>query len=139
MFNRVSLQAVLGIWALWHLVFGLLSTLAPETGGELTGWVPQAGWSDDLVAMSTQYGMAMLVLAAVYAVMAIDPIRYLALIWVAVIEQVLGIIYALYLYQSVGDLTLPQVATQAAINVIIIAVFLMFLRKLREPAATMAE
>jgi len=51
MFSGRSLQAVLVVWTLWHLVFGLLATLAPETGGQITGWAPQASWSDDLVAM----------------------------------------------------------------------------------------
>jgi len=134
MFNTAVLRVVLGIWVLWHLAFGLLSTFAPDTGAQLTGWSPEGGWTADMFAMSTQYGMVMLLLALVYALMMTDPLRYLGLLWVAIGEQVLGIAYAGYIYTSIGQVTVPQVAIQAGINVVIIAIFLAFWTRLRPKA-----
>lgn len=134
MFNTGVLRVVLGIWVLWHLAFGLLSTFAPDTGARLTGWSPEGGWSADMIALSTQYGMVMLLLALVYALMMTDPLRYLGLLWAAIGEQALGIAYAGYIYTNIGQVTLPQVAVQAGINVVIIALFLGFWARLRPHA-----
>lgn len=130
MFNTTTLQALLGIWVVWHLVFGVLATLAPETGAAITGWSPDAGWTADLLAMSTQYGMVMLLLALVYAVMMFDRLRYLGLIWVAIGEQALGIAYAIYIYMAIGTVTVPQLAIQSLINLAIIAILFAFWTKL---------
>ncbi len=138
MFGKTALQVILGLWVLWHLAFGVLATFAPDTGARITGWSPEGGWTADMVAMSTQYGMVMLLLALMYAVMAADPLRYLGLLWVAIAEQVLGIAYAVYIYFNIGGVTVPQVATQAGINVVIIALFFGFWTSLRARNKTAA-
>lgn len=91
-----------------------------------------------MLAMSTQYGMVMLLLAAVYAIMAADPLRYIAMLWVAIGEQVLGIAYAVYIYANIGGMTVPQVALQGGINVVIIALFFGFWASLRSRSAAAA-
>jgi len=131
MFSKPVLKVTLGIWVLWHLVFGILATFAPDTGARLTGWSPEGGWSTDMISLSTQYGMVMLLLALVYAVMMTDPVRYIGLAWVAIAEQLLGIAYAAYIYTSIGNVTLPQVAVQSGINLVIVALFLGFWLRLR--------
>ncbi len=131
--NRLSIMtAVLWLWAAWHLVFGLLSTFAPELGATAVGWTAEGGWSDQLITMSSQYGMVMVVLALMYAIMATDPVRYLGLIWVAVAEQLLGVIYAPYLYVQFGQITIPQMVLQAGINVIVVIVFVVLWQGMRD-------
>lgn len=126
------MTAVLWLWAAWHLVFGLLSTFAPELGATAVGWTAEGGWSDQLITMSSQYGMVMVVLALMYAIMATDPVRYLGLIWVAVAEQLLGVIYAPYLYVQFGQITIPQMVLQAGINVIVVIVFVVLWQGMRD-------
>lgn len=138
MFGKTGLQAILVVWVLWHLAFGVLATFAPDLGARLTGWSPSGGWTTDMLALSTQYGMAMLLLAGVYTVMASDPVRYLALLWVAIAEQVLGIAYAVYIYIGIGGVALAPIAIQSAINLGIIAVFLGFRANLRPRSAAAA-
>ncbi len=138
MFGKTALQVILGLWVLWHLAFGVLATFAPDTGARITGWSPEGGWTTDMLAMSTQYGMVMLLLAVMYAVMAADPLRYLGLLWVAIAEQVLGIAYAVYIYFNIGGVTVPQVAIQAGINVVIIALLFGFWSSLRGRSETAA-
>jgi len=138
MFGKTALQVILVLWVLWHLAFGVLATFAPDTGARLTGWSPAGGWTGDMFAMSTQYGMVMLLLALVYAVMAADPLRYLGMLWVAIAEQVLGIAYAAYIFFSIGGVTVPQVAVQSGINLVIIALFFGFWVNLRSRAQTAA-
>lgn len=75
--------------------------------------------------------MVMLLLALVYAIMLIDPLRYLMLIWVAIAEQVLGIAYAGYICVAVGQVTAAQVGFQSVINLAFIALFLAFWFRLR--------
>ncbi len=136
MFSKTTLQIILGLWLLWHLVFGVLATFDPDTGARLTGWSPEAGWTQDMLAMSTQYGMVMLLLALVYAVAALDPLRCIGLLWVAIAEQALGIGYAVYIYVNIGGVTVPQVAIQTAVNVVIMGLFLAFWVNLRGPRQT---
>jgi len=131
--NRLTaLKGILWLWVLWHLVFGLLSTFAPETGASLVGWTAAGGWDAELITMSTQYGMVMVLLALVFLITALDPLRYLALIWVAVAEQVLGVVYAGYIYVQFGQLTIPQMLLQAGINAIVIIVFIALWLGLRD-------
>ena len=131
--NRLTaLKGILWLWVLWHLVFGLLSTFAPETGASLVGWTAAGGWDAELITMSTQYGMVMVLLALVFLITALDPLRYLALIWVAVAEQVLGMVYAGYIYVQFGQLTIPQMLLQAGINAIVIIVFIALWLGLRD-------
>ena len=135
--NRLTiLKGVLWLWVLWHLVFGLLATFAPEIGASAVGWTAAGGWDAELITMSGQYGMVMLLLAMMFMIMAFDPLRYLGLIWVAVAEQILGIVYAGYIYVQFGQLTIPQMLLQAGINTIVVIVFIMLwlgLRDSRQP------
>ena len=121
MFGKTTLQVTLAIWVLWHLVFGLLATISPETGARITGWSPEAGWTTDLFTMSTQYGMAMLVIAGVYTVMLFEPLKYLNMLWIAIGELGLGIVYASYIYASGGNVTIPQLAIQGGVNLVLMA------------------
>jgi len=128
------LRVLLAIWVLWHLAFGALSTFWPEVGANSVGWSAEGGWSDPLLAMSTQYGMVMVLLAAMYAFMLLEPLRYLGLIWVAVGEQALGIVYALYIYATMGQITPTQMGIQTAVNVIIMLVFVLLWSGLKSQA-----
>jgi hypothetical protein len=68
--------------------------------------------------------------------MALDPLRYLNLVWVAVAEQVLGMAYALYIYVQFGQLTPSQLLLQAGINTAVIIAFVLLwagIRDRREP------
>jgi len=133
--SRVALlRIVLVLWAAWHIAFGLLSTFAPQTGGALTGWRPQAEWTADLVAMSTQYGMVMMLLGLMFLIMAFEPLRLLSLVWVAVAEQALGIAYGVYLYASFGQLTAGQLLLQAVTNAAVAGIFVVLWLGLRERA-----
>lgn len=131
--SRLAIMtAVLWLWVAWHLAFGVLATFAPELGASAVGWTAAGGWSAELVTMSTQYGMVMLLLALMFAIMALDPLRYLNLIWVAVAEQVLGVIYAAYIYIQFGQLTIPQMLLQAGINAVVVIVFVVLWLGLRD-------
>ncbi|NBB92607.1 MAG: hypothetical protein GVY32_05495 [Gammaproteobacteria bacterium] len=131
--NRLTvLKGVLWLWVVWHLVFGLLATFAPEIGGNAVGWTAAGGWDAELITMSTQYGMVMVLLAVMFLIMALDPLRYLGLVWVAVAEQVLGMAYAGYIYVQFGQLTIPQMLLQAGINSIVVIVFVLLWLGLRE-------
>jgi len=125
------LKGVLWLWAAWHLVFGLLATFAPEVGANAVGWSAAGGWDAELVTMSTQYGMVMVLLALMFMIMALNPLQYLNLIWVAVAEQVLGMAYAGYIYNNFGQLTMAQIALQAGINTVVIIVFIVLWMSLR--------
>jgi hypothetical protein len=128
------LRVVLAIWVVWHLVFGALSTFWPEVGANAVGWSAEGGWSDPLLAMSTQYGMVMVLLAGMYAFMLLEPLRYLGLIWVAVGEQALGILYAFYIYANMGQITPTQLGVQAAVNIIIMLIFVLLWSGLKAKA-----
>lgn len=131
---RVGLVA----WVVWHAVFGLLSTFAPELGGDIVGWTPVGGWDAELVAMSKQYGMVMLLLAAVYLLMLIDPPRYIDFIWVAVAEQALGIAYGAYIYATIGQLSMTQLGVQVVTNLVLIAGMIVSWSRLRQRATPVA-
>lgn len=131
MINKTTLQIILGIWVAWHLAFGVLATFLPATGARLSGWSPEDGWTGDMLALSTQYGMVMLLLALIYTIALIDPLRYIRVLWVAIAEQAFGIGYAIYIYFGIGNVTLAQVGVQSVINVAVIAVLVVFWRRLR--------
>jgi len=128
------LRGVLVLWVLWHLGFGLLASFAPETGARAVGWRASGGWDPQLIAMSTQYGMVMILLAGVYGIMALDPLRYLPLLGVAVAEQALGIVYAGYLFASFAELSVLQLLLQSVINLVLIAVFIRLGSAVRQEA-----
>ena len=119
--SRLALFKIgLLVWAIWHFAFALLSTFTPEAGGTLVGWAPAGGWDAELRSMSKQYGMSMLLLGLVFLIMLLDPLRYLAFIWIAIAEQVVGIFYGTYIYVVLGQLTTTQLLIQAAVNAALI-------------------
>ncbi len=139
--KRLSIMtALLWVWAAWHLGFGLLSTFAPEIGAQAVGWTATGGWDPELITMSTQYGMVMVLLAIMFMIMAFDPLRYLTLVWVAVAEQVLGVVYAAYIYVKFGQITIAQMLLQAGINSVVVLLFVVLWLGLREtrPSSTPA-
>lgn len=137
--SRKILRWLLVVWVVWHLAFGLLSTFAPETGARLVGWTAEGGWDAALITMSSQYGMVMLLLAGMYLVMAIDPVRYLGLLSVAVAEQILGVAYAIYIYDAFGQLTLTELLLQGTINGFFVLVFVALWSSLRGEAPAGAD
>lgn len=118
------LRWVMVLWVVWHALFGLLATFAPEMGASSVGWTAEGGWDAALITMSTQYGMVMLLLAGVYGLAALEPLRYLGVIWIAIAEQILGIAYASVIIVTFGQLTMTQFIVQAAINIVVVLVFL---------------
>lgn len=129
------LKIGLVIWIIWHFLFALLSTFAPETGSSLVGWEPDGGWDAELRAMSKQYGMSMLLLGSVFLIMLVDPIRYLSLIWIAIAEQVLGIAYGVYIYSALGQLTTDQLIIQALVNAALVLGMFILWSGLRQSSA----
>jgi len=122
--DRLSiLKGLLWLWVVWHLAFGLLASFAPELGANAVGWTAAGGWDAELITMSNQYGMVMVLLALVFLIAALDPLRYLGLIWVGVAEQVLGMAYAGYIYVQFGQLTMAQMLLQAGINTVVVVIF----------------
>ena len=121
--NRV-LQGLLVLWGIWNLLNGVLSTFAQQSGANLIGWAPAQGWTSDLVAMSQQYGMILLLLGAVYLMTATDPSRYRLFIWIIVIEQLIGILYSAYAAFGQGQITTSQFVTQAVINLVVMLLFI---------------
>ena len=132
--NRLNvLKGVLWLWVVWHLGFGLLATFAPEVGANAVGWSASGGWDAELITMSITYGMTMVLLALMFLIMALNPLQYLNLIWVAVAEQALGMIYAGYIYVNFGQLTVAQITLQAGINTAVAVVLIVLWFGLRTP------
>ncbi|MBD5633313.1 MAG: hypothetical protein IAI49_02440 [Candidatus Eremiobacteraeota bacterium] len=117
------LQGLLILWALWEVVNASLSTFASSLGASFVGWVPKNGWTGDLYSMSQQYGMVLFILAAVYVLIATDPLRYRAFVWIPIGEQAIGIAYALYGLLGGHTMTGSQFVTQAIVNVVVAALF----------------
>ena len=132
------LRIGLVVWIAWHAIFGLFSTFAPQTGADIVGWNPAGGWNSELLAMSKQYGMVMLLLAGVFLVMLIDPVRYIALIWIGIAEQALGIAYGTYIFSMIGQLSVPQLIAQTATNLALISGMLVLWNRLK-PSALAAQ
>lgn len=117
------LQGLLALWGIWNILNGVLSTFAQEAGASLIGWAPAQGWTPDLTAMAQQYGMALLLLGIVYLIAATDPARYKLIVWVIIIEQVIGLVLSAYAAFGQGQLTTGQFLTQAVINLVVMALF----------------
>jgi hypothetical protein len=117
------LQGLLVIWAIWEIVNAALSTFAAPLGASFVAWMPKGGWTSDLYAMSQQYGMVLFLLAAVYLLIATDPVRYRTFVWIPIGEQLLGIAFGIYEVAGNHTLTGSQFATQVVINVVVAALF----------------
>jgi hypothetical protein len=126
------IQSLLVLWALWECINAALSTFAGPLGATFVAWIPKGGWTSDLYAMSQQYGMVLFVLAGVYLLIASDPVRYRAFIWIPIGEQIIGIAYATYGLVGAHNMTGAQLATQITINVVIAVLFYLL-----RPAATL--
>ena len=117
------IQSLLVLWAIWEIINAALSTFAAPLGATFVAWVPKNGWNGDLYSMSQQYGMVLFILAAVYLLIASDPVRYRTFIWIPIVEQIIGIAYALYGLVGAHTMTGAQFATQVAVNVVIAVLF----------------
>ena len=108
---------------------GQVSQIGENELRELVG-----GWQNfaKCSVVSTQYGMVMLLLALLYGIALMDPLRYIRVLWVAIAEQALGIGYAIYIYLGIGNVTLGQIGIQSVINVSVIALLVLFWRRLRD-------
>lgn len=138
--DRLSiLKGLLWLWVVWHLAFGLLASFAPELGANAVGWTAAGGWDAELITMSNQYGMVMVLLALVFLIAALDPLRYLGLIWVGVAEQVLGMAYAGYIYVQFGQLTMAQMLLQAGINTVVVIIFVVLWLGLKDRKQTVVR
>jgi len=118
------LQGLLVLWGIWTLLNGILSTVAQQAGANLVGWVPVQGWTSDLVAMSQQYGMVLLLLGAVYLITSTDPVRYRLFIWIVIAEQIIGIVLSAYAAFGQAQITTGQFITQVVINLVVLSLFL---------------
>jgi hypothetical protein len=117
------LQGLLILWALWEIVNAALSTFAAQLGASFVGWTPKGGWTSDLYSMSQQYGMVLFILAAVYLLIATDPVRYRAFVWIPIGEQLIGLAYGIYGVAGNHTLTGAQFITQVVINLVVAALF----------------
>lgn len=117
------LRGLLILWAIWEIINGALSTFAAPLGATFVAWVPKGGWTSDLYAMTQQYGMVLFLLAAVYLLIATDPVRYRAFVWIPIGEQVLGIAFGIYEVAGNHTLTGSQFVTQVVINLVVAALF----------------
>jgi hypothetical protein len=117
------LQGLLVLWALWEIVNAALSTFAAPLGASFVGWMPKGGWTSDLYSMSQQYGMVLFLLAAVYLLIATDPVRYRAFVWIPIGEQLLGLAYGIYGVAGNHTLSGAQFITQVVINIVVAALF----------------
>ncbi len=117
------LQGLLILWGVWELLNAVLSTFASSVGASFVGWAPKSGWTGDLLAMSQQYGMVLFLLGAVYLLIAVDPVRYRAFVWIPIGEQAIGIAYAIYGLFGSHTITTAQFVTQGIINVVVAALF----------------
>ena len=117
------LQGLLVLWGIWELLNAALSTFASSAGASFVGWVPKSGWTGDLLSMSQQYGMVLFLLGAVYLLIAVDPVRYRAFVWIPIGEQAIGIAYAIYGLFGAHSITTTQFVTQGIINIVVAALF----------------
>jgi len=117
------IQSLLVLWALWEIINAALSTFAAPLGATFVAWIPKGGWTSDLYSMSQQYGMVLFILAAVYLLIASDPVRYRTFIWIPIGEQIIGIAYAIYGLVGAHTMTGGQLATQVVINLVIAVLF----------------
>jgi hypothetical protein len=117
------LQGLLIVWSVWELINAVLSTFAAPQGASLVGWAPKGGWTSDLFLMSQQYGMVLFLLAGVYLLIAADPQRYRAFVWIPIAEQGIGIAYGVFGLIGSHAITGAQFTTQVVINVVLAALF----------------
>ncbi|MDX2128208.1 MAG: hypothetical protein SFU91_04150 [Chloroherpetonaceae bacterium] len=94
--NKIKLlSALMWLLAAWELLNALGSTVFLNLGASLYGW---SGYLDSPLTVNVfhQYGMVMYVLAVGYAIIATDVVKYEKLMWMVVIEQIVGAIVSTY-------------------------------------------
>jgi hypothetical protein len=85
------LSALMWLLAAWELLNALGSTLFLNLGASVYGWSNYLENSTTRIAFH-QYGMVLYVLAVGYAIIATDVVKYEKLLWMVVVEQVVGAI-----------------------------------------------
>lgn len=85
------LSALMWLLAAWELLNALGATIFLSWGASLYGWENYASNSQTAIVFH-QYGMVLYVLAVAYAIIATDVVKYEKLLWVVVVEQIVGAI-----------------------------------------------
>lgn len=85
------LSGLMWLLAAWELLNALGSTIFLSWGASLYGWQDYANNSQTSIVFH-QYGMVLYVLAVAYGIIATDVVKYEKLLWVVVVEQVVGAI-----------------------------------------------
>ncbi len=85
------LSGLMWVLAAWELLNALGSTIFLSWGASLYGWQDYASNSQTSIVFH-QYGMVLYVLAVAYAIIATDVVKYEKLLWIVVVEQVVGAI-----------------------------------------------
>jgi hypothetical protein len=97
--NKIKLLSAL-MWLLagWELLNALGSSIFLNLGAALYGWTNyvDANATKLTVNVFHQYAMVLYVLAVGYAVIATDVVKYEKLIWMVVVEQIVGAIFSTY-------------------------------------------
>lgn len=89
------LSALMWLLAAWELLNALGSTIFLSWGASLYGWENYASGSQTAIVFH-QYGMVLYVLAVAYAIIATDVVKYEKLLWVVVVEQIVGAIVSTF-------------------------------------------
>jgi hypothetical protein len=85
------LSALMWLLAAWELLNALGTTVFVELGASLYGFTNYANDGTARIVFQ-QYGMVLYVLAVGYAIIATDVVKYEQMIWMVVVEQVVGAI-----------------------------------------------
>jgi len=85
------LSGLMWLLAAWELLNALGSTIFLNWGAALYGWQEYASNAQSAIVFH-QYGMVLYVLAVAYAIIATDVVKYEQMLWIVVVEQVVGAI-----------------------------------------------
>lgn len=85
------LSGLMWVLAAWELLNALGSTIFLNWGAALYGWQNYAENAQSAIVFH-QYGMVLYVLAVAYAIIATDVVKYEKMLWIVVVEQVVGAI-----------------------------------------------
>ncbi|MFQ3598974.1 MAG: hypothetical protein SNJ55_05680 [Chloroherpetonaceae bacterium] len=85
------LSGLMWLLAAWELLNALGSTIFLSWGASLYGWQDYTTNPQTNVVFH-QYGMVLYVLAVAYGIIATDVVKYEKLLWVVVVEQIVGAI-----------------------------------------------
>lgn len=85
------LSGMMWVLAAWEFLNALGSTIFLNWGAALYGWQDYANSAQSAIVFH-QYGMLLYVLAVAYAIIATDVVKYEKMLWIVVVEQVVGAI-----------------------------------------------